>query len=219
MLVLGIDIVNCYYIFYVGVGSAMDYGWGQRVLRRAAFGCNTLLPGIRDDVLVSMIWPKIAGRLYLISSTTSEGEVYELVQCIMSLRVQSQRWKSTIDSSIEGLAVRATCNFAKYFNGPTETRVHYFRRQFKPIAALLSGTWILHEPHDLELLGNVEDLTNDQLQPLVMYLRKGKRVAKGNLCELLWYYVYNPPLPACSMDFLTPLFGTKQAFYGFKDPL
>jgi hypothetical protein len=77
----------------------------------------------------------------------------------------------------------------------------------------------VREPCDLELLGNVEDLTSDQLQPLVVHLRNAKRAAKGNLCELLWYYIYTPPLRACSNDFLMPLLGAKQAFYGFKDLL
>lgn len=130
-------------------------------MQGAAFRCDTLVPGIGDDVVLSMVWLKIAGRLYLISTTTLEEEVYNLVQCIMSLRVQSQRWKLIVDSSLEGVAVRATCNFAKYFNGPNETQVQYFKRQFKPIAALLSGTWIMEEPHDLELLDNIEDLTNN----------------------------------------------------------
>ena len=67
----------------------------------------------------------------------------------------------------------------------------------------------MHKPRDLELMDNVEDLTSDQLQPLVVHMRKAKRAAKGNLCELGWYYVYNPPLCACSMEFLTPLFGAK----------
>jgi hypothetical protein len=123
MLVLGIDILNCCYRVGIGVGSAMDSKWRQCALWEATFGCDTLLLGIRDDVDVSMVWPKIAAYLYLISSTTSEREVYKLVICIMSLRVQSLWWKSNVDSSIEGLAIRATFNFAKYFSGPTETWV------------------------------------------------------------------------------------------------
>ena len=84
------------------------------------------MPGIGDDVVLTLVWPKIAARLYLMSAGTSEGEVLDLVQCVMSLRVQSLYWKSIVDSSLEGVACRATCNFAKYFSGLDETRVQYF---------------------------------------------------------------------------------------------
>lgn len=87
--------------------------------------------------------------------------MFKLVQCIMGLRLQSKSWKSIVDKSVEGVAVRATCNFAKKFSGPNETRVHYFIRQFKPIAAILSDTWIVREPRNLDLLGNIEDLSSD----------------------------------------------------------
>ena len=191
----------------------------RRALRPAAFGCETLLPGIPDDVVLSLVWPKIAFRLYVMSTATPEGEVFQLVQCVMSLRCQSLYWKSIVDSSVEGVAVRATCNFAKYFSGPNETKVQYFRRQFKPIAAILSGSWIMREPRDLDLLRNVEDLSGDQLQSLVVHLRRAKRARSENLCELGWYYVYNPPLQACTLEFLTARLGLKQALDGFKPPV
>jgi hypothetical protein len=67
----------------------MDLRSGQRILQRADFGNDMLIPGNGDGVVVSMVWPKIAARLYLITNNTSKGEVCELVQCIMGLWVQS----------------------------------------------------------------------------------------------------------------------------------
>ena len=202
----------------------MDYGLVRRYVRRpatrrAAFGSDTLLPGIGDEVVLFMVWPKIVGRLYVMTAATSEEDVLSLVQSVMGLRCQSLYWKSVVDSSLEGVAVRATCQFARILSGPNETPTNYFRRQFRPIAEVLSETWIVREPRDLELLGNVEDLSSDQVQSLVLHLRRAKRAAKQNLCELGWYYVFNPPLSACSVDFLTPLVGVKQALDGFKKPL
>lgn len=107
--------------------------------------------------------------------------------------MQSKSWKSIVDSSVEGIAVRVTCNFAKKFSGPNETRVHYFMRQFKPIAAILSDTWTVWEPRDLDLLGNIDDLSSNQLQSLVVHLRRAKCAVKENLCEFGWYYVFCPP--------------------------
>jgi hypothetical protein len=78
---------------------------------------------------------------------------------------------------------------------------------------------VVCEGFDDRLMGNVEDLTSDLLQPLVVNLRRARRAANGNLCELLWYYMYTPLLRACSVDFLMPLLGKKKAFYGFRIPL
>ena len=96
--------------------------------------------------------------------------------------------------------MRATCKFAQTFSGPEETPVNYFKRQFRPIASVLSDTWIVKEPRDLKLLGNIAELSSDQVRSLVVHLRRAKRAVKKNLCELGWYYVYCPPLRACSIE-------------------
>jgi hypothetical protein len=96
----------------------------------APFGRDTLILGLPDEVVVSNVWPTIAVHLYLLSARTPETEVRDLVKRIMRLRVQSLQWKFTIDSSIEGMAVRATFYFAKLFFGADESWSHYFRRQF-----------------------------------------------------------------------------------------
>jgi hypothetical protein len=142
-----------------------------------------------------------------------------LVQCIMSLCAQSLYWKFTIDSSLKGLAVRTTYEFAKFYSGPEETWVHYFRRQFRSMAFLLSRTWVLNRLHGYNLLSNVEDLSANQLHSLVLILRKAKRTASSNLCELLWYTIYKPPVRACSPVFLTPLLGEPRAISGFQHPM
>jgi hypothetical protein len=110
----------------------------KRAYQGAAFGTDTLLPGLEDDIVVSMVWPKIAAQLYFVDGAASEGEVQVLVQCIMSLHAQSLRWKFTIDSSMEGLVVRTTFEFAKIYSSPDETWVHYFKQQFRSMASLLS---------------------------------------------------------------------------------
>lgn len=141
-----------------------------------------------------------------------------VVQCVMGLRAQSQRWKSMIDSSLEGVAVRATCKYAQSFSGPGETPVNYFKWQFRPIASVLSGTWIVREPRDLDLLRNIAELSSDQVLSLVVHLRRAKRVVKAKLCDFGWYYVYCPPLRACSVEFLTHLLGPTKAVKGFLKP-
>jgi hypothetical protein len=191
----------------------------KHVRQGAPFGTDTLIPGLEDDIVVSMVWPKIATQLYFLDGATSEEEVQVLVQCIMSLQAQSLRWKFTIDSSLEGLAVRTTYEFAKVYSGTEETWIHYFRWQFRSMAFLLSRTWVLSELRDYNLLGNVEELSANQFQSLVLVLRKVKRTASGNLYELLWYTIYKPPVRACSLAFLTPLLGKPRAYSGFQHPL
>jgi hypothetical protein len=51
---------------------------------------------------------------------------------------------------------------------------------------------VLGELRDCSLLGNVEELSTNQLHSLVLILRKATRAAFGNLCELLWYTIYKP---------------------------
>jgi hypothetical protein len=89
--------------------------------RGAPFGSDTLIPGLLDEVILSVVWPKMAACLYFLNVSTPEVEVRNIVQCIMRLCVQSQQWKQTIDSSIEGMAIRTTFHFAKLFSGADES--------------------------------------------------------------------------------------------------
>lgn len=54
-------------------------------VQRAHFGSNTLFPGIADDLVIAMVWLKAAAHLYFITSTTSEADVFKLVQYIIGL--------------------------------------------------------------------------------------------------------------------------------------
>jgi hypothetical protein len=69
---------------------------------------------------------------------------------------------------------------------------------------------------DIHVLGYVDCLSGDDLQDLVVLLKRAKWAASANLYELLWYYVYTPPRRACSFEFLKPMLGERHAFLGFQ---
>ena len=151
---------------------------------------------------MSMVWPKIAAQLYFLDGATSEEEVQVLVQCIMSLCAHSLGWKFTINSALEGLAVRTTYEFAKFYSGLDKTWIHYFQQQFKLMAYLLNRTQMLKHLRDYNLLSNVEDLSANQLHSLVPVLRKAKRATSSNLCELLQYTITSHMLFSSFLDSL-----------------
>lgn len=134
---------------------------------------------------MSNVWPTIALRLYFLSTSMPEAEVHDLVERIMHLYIQSLRWKFTIDSSIKRMAVQATFHFAKLFYGANESWLHYFQRQFRSTASILSGTWIMKDVGDIHLLEYVNCLSRGGLQDLVVFLRTAKQAASANLYELL----------------------------------
>jgi hypothetical protein len=157
-----------------------------------------------------------SSALYFLNGSTPESEVRDIVKRNMRLRAQSLRWKWTIDSSIEGMVVCTTFHFAKLFSGTDESWSQYFQRQFRLTAKLLSGTWVMRDVGDYRFLGPVDSLSRDELQSLVVLLRKAKRALSSNLCELLWYYKYTPPPRACSFEYLKPMLGEDRAYLGFQ---
>jgi hypothetical protein len=59
----------------VDVSRRMDWLLPKRVRHGAPFGTDTLIPGLEDDIVVSMVWPKIAAQLYFLDGTMYEREV------------------------------------------------------------------------------------------------------------------------------------------------
>jgi anti-sigma factor RsiW len=45
----------------------------------APFGSDTLIPGLPDEIVVSILWPKMAAHLYFLNGSTSEAEVHNIV--------------------------------------------------------------------------------------------------------------------------------------------
>jgi hypothetical protein len=210
------SFLTAWICFWFWVIRRMDLRVAEPLRHGASFGIDALIPGLPDEVVLSVLWPKMVAPLYFLNGSTPKAEVCDIVQRIMRLRLQSQRWKRAIDSSLEGMAVRTTLHFAKLFSSADESWSHYFQRQFRSTASLLSGTWVVQDYGDLNLSRHVDWLSGDRLQDLVVRLRKAKRTSKANLCELLWYYIYNPPARTCSFEYLKPLLGDRRAYLGFQ---
>jgi hypothetical protein len=64
----------------------MDCKIAQPIGRKATFSARTLLPGIPDEIVDSVVWPKITAYFYVLNESMPEAEVQDIVQCIM-------RWK------------------------------------------------------------------------------------------------------------------------------
>ena len=53
----------------------MDFRVDEPLGCGAPFGSNTLIPGLPNELVVSILWPKIGRRLYFLIGSTLEAEV------------------------------------------------------------------------------------------------------------------------------------------------
>jgi hypothetical protein len=47
--------------------------------RRAPFGSDILIPGLPDEVVLSVVWLKLAARLYFLNVSMPEAEVCDII--------------------------------------------------------------------------------------------------------------------------------------------
>lgn len=176
-----------------------------------------LIPGLPDEVVVGHIWPLLAADLYILHECTPLQQIRTIVYAFYGLRSQSRSWRRLIDSSLEGLVLKSTFHFAKMHCGFGEEWEAFLLRKFYGFADLLSQQWWLQSPLDPTLFENIIDFSHQELERVVLILRKARRSTRHCLFEFHdeIQAVWVPPVAHCSLELLRPRIGAFRAYLGF----
>lgn len=145
---------------------------------------ESIVNGLPHDVVVSNIWPRIAGHLWDVNRGTPQTEARLRVGSMLAVREVSAEWRAMADGSLEGAALRACMIYAHRFS--RGDRMQYLRLHLQEMLKLLGNSGEITVEYDRALVGDIGSLSNRELFELVRLLRRVKRGC--SLFLLLWSY-------------------------------